>query len=447
MSDTKENIFILTETREKKLWQDAVFVFDSSALLNFYFLPIHVRQKVFNELFAAKLKDRLWLPSHVKYEFEKNREKVIRKPITESYSPFETFNLKKIKSWITDIEGQLQDLKSKTEKDNRHPYLPQGELNNFFAIEEKFKSDFDTFEKAIKQHISNAGKEIEKVANSDDVSSAVNNLFEIGRYFHFEEIIKIVNEGEFRYRNTIPPGYEDLNDKGKKGTQIFGDLIIWKQILEYAREKKRPIIFICDDLKEDWCDGDRGRIKSPREELIKEIFDYTGVEFWMYSQPQFLFHSNQYFHIEIEQQNIDALSNLINPPTLIVKYVSWGNSQWEVRFDKLSYSLEAEGLVYVSEPRFIHHARDSNGEHSDSIINYISDAGEEWTARCRCYFDLSGRVWFRFIHNKNGESNTKETPNMRFIDWNGDKWDATLAPFNMLEKNAKEIEFICKKIP
>ncbi|MCF8232751.1 MAG: hypothetical protein K9J27_11235 [Bacteroidales bacterium] len=49
------------------------------------------------------------------------------------------------------------------------------------------------------------------------------------------------------------------------------NLIIWKQILEYASKVKKPIIFICDDLKEDWCHLKKStekQIESPREELI-----------------------------------------------------------------------------------------------------------------------------------------------------------------------------------
>ena len=61
----------------------------------------------------------------------------------------------------------------------------------------------------------------------------------------------IVNEGKLRYEFQIPPGYQDL--KEKIGTQIFGDLIVWKQILSHAKAINKNVIFICNDLKIDWC--------------------------------------------------------------------------------------------------------------------------------------------------------------------------------------------------
>jgi len=32
----------------------------------------------------------------------------------------------------------------------------------------------------------------------------------------------------------------------------FGDLIIWKEMIEKAKAEKRPIIFVTDDGKSDW---------------------------------------------------------------------------------------------------------------------------------------------------------------------------------------------------
>ncbi len=76
----------LTNEKEAILWKDAIIVFDSSALLDLYFSPKSERQKIDKEIFT-ELKDRLWLPNHVQYEYLKNREKIIKKPITEKYDP------------------------------------------------------------------------------------------------------------------------------------------------------------------------------------------------------------------------------------------------------------------------------------------------------------------------------------------------------------------------
>ena len=52
--------------------------------------------------------------------------------------------------------------------------------------------------------------------------------------------MKVPVEGKHRYEFSIPPGYLDRN--GKIGTQIFGDLIIWKQMLDYAKKKKKDTL-------------------------------------------------------------------------------------------------------------------------------------------------------------------------------------------------------------
>ncbi|MFH7017021.1 PIN-like domain-containing protein [Flavobacterium sp. FlaQc-47] len=309
------DIYNLDETREKKLWENAVFVFDSSALLDFYFLPIITRTKIFDNLFTSKLKSRLWIPSHVKFEYEKNRQKIITKPISENYKPLKDENLKFIKTSVKEIENRTIDLKNKTIKDDKHPHIPQEDIEKYLILIEEFKNASSTFEDLILKKISAVEAEIKLLPENDDVAKAIHELFQIGRYYTFEEIIEITKEGKHRFEFSIPPGYEDLKDKDKKGTQIFGDLIIWKQIIEFAKENNKPIIFICNDVKEDWCyiqkNNTEKRIERPREELIKEIYDNAKVEFWMYNQPQFLHKSNQYYEAEIEKQNIDALSEYI----------------------------------------------------------------------------------------------------------------------------------------
>ena len=310
MEAPANDLYRLTNEREVKMWNEAIFIFDSSALLDFYFLPYETRSKVFN-LFGTTLKGRLWIPSHVQFEYGKNREKVIKKPITENYKPLKDENLKAVKNSIKEIETRTEDLKNRTRKDDKHPFVPQDELNDFSEKIEVFKKEFDDFENSFLKRLSDIEEEINKLPSHDDVSEAVSNLFKVGRYYTFTEVLEITKEGKHRYEYLIPPGYEDLKDKEKKGTQIFGDLIIWKQILEFASEAQKPIIFICDDLKEDWCYLEKSsekRIESPREELIKEIYDIAKVDFWMYNQPQFLYKSNEYFKADIDKQKIDNLT-------------------------------------------------------------------------------------------------------------------------------------------
>lgn len=314
MEAPAHDLYRLTDERETKMWNEAIFIFDSSALLDFYFLPYETRSEVF-ELFSTTLKERLWIPSHVQFEYNKNREKVIKKPIIENYKPLKEKNLNAVKNSIKEIGIKIEDLKNRTKKDDKHPFVPQDELNSFSEKIELFNKEYDDFEKSFLKRLNDAEEEINKLPSNDDVSKAISDLFTVGRYYTFTEVLEITKEGKHRYEYLIPPGYEDLKDKEKKGTQIFGDLIIWKQVLEFAKETQKPIIFICDDLKEDWCylDGStERRIGSPREELIKEIYDTARVDFWMYNQPQFLYKANEYFKADIDKQKIDNLTKQLS---------------------------------------------------------------------------------------------------------------------------------------
>jgi hypothetical protein len=64
-----------------------------------------------------------------------------------------------------------------------------------------------------------------------------------------EILEKVSLLGQIRFDHKIPPGYED----GIKSVNIFGDLIIWFEILNYCKsEQKKKIIFLTNDNKKDW---------------------------------------------------------------------------------------------------------------------------------------------------------------------------------------------------
>lgn len=315
----KDNIkpYLLDAEKEQRLWDKSIFVFDSSALLDFYFLPKKTRQKIYTEIFS-NLPERLWIPFHVEFEFLKNRESIIPKPAKEKYEPLKDKISNIRKSLSKEIQKRIDEISRETIKDDKHPHIEQSEIAKIKDIANNFEKEIKTFEENILKQITSAEKEILDVKTNDDILKALEDHFKVGREFLFEEILLITNEGKHRYEFRIPPGYGDFYQKEKKGTQIFGDLIIWKQILEFSKEKQLPIIFITNDIKkdEDWCYLDKSvtedRILCPREELIKEIKDYSNVEFWMYNLPQFLYHANKYLEAKFSEQTIQNIRQFLN---------------------------------------------------------------------------------------------------------------------------------------
>lgn len=87
-----------------------------------------------------------------------------------------------------------------------------------------------------------------------------------------EDIFLWCEEGQERYKNEIPPGFKDA--KNKDGVRKYGDLIIWKELLNFARIESKDIIFITDDVKADWWETENEQ-RIFHHKLIAE-FRKTG---------------------------------------------------------------------------------------------------------------------------------------------------------------------------
>ncbi len=95
----------------------------------------------------------------------------------------------------------------------------------------------------------------------------------VGEGFYNEDIDKIKKEGESRYKTKTPPGYCDGN---QKQDNEYGDLFIWKEIIRYAKENDKDVIFVTQDVKEDWWFKEKGKTIGPRYELRETIIDYLN---------------------------------------------------------------------------------------------------------------------------------------------------------------------------
>lgn len=118
--------------------------------------------------------------------------------------------------------------------------------------------------------------------------------------FSDEELIKIYKEGETRYKNKIPPGYEDKKPTNDK----YGDLIIWKEIMKYSSEKQKNIIFVTNDKKNDWFDNN-----YPRRELIREFYENTsGKNIYIINLKTFSSESNKFLDSNVGNSKLERLS-------------------------------------------------------------------------------------------------------------------------------------------
>jgi hypothetical protein len=110
----------------------------------------------------------------------------------------------------------------------------------------------------------------------------------VGRKYSKTELDEIYTEGRKRYDALIPPGYKDDKKNKEKENSGFGDLILWKQVMEYCKEKEIPIIFVTHDQKEDWWQIIKGKTVGTRPELLREFFNQTNNNLLMYTMNSFL---------------------------------------------------------------------------------------------------------------------------------------------------------------
>lgn len=339
MDETNFNIYQITEEKEQKLFKNAYVFFDTSALLDFYYFSDTSRKEIFQKVFKA-LKNRLWITSQSEYEFFKNREKVFKKPI-ETYDALRKKNknqkdgghieelgviLKEVSDNINSrLFGQLKTLKEKTTKNDKHPFLEDqlfvdfdGETKIFEQSFLKYLSDFEQFKKRIEEEIELKKENLTKTLTNDIVLEEFKKYFQTTSSFSYSEILKIVVEGEIRYKNEIPPGY--LDEEEKIGFQKFGDLILWKEIIAKSRDDRKDVILVINDLKEDWWYySEKETPIGPRHELIKEIHDESGQHFWMYNINSFLFKSKQFIATNIEDEVINDVKNVTQPKFIFDK--------------------------------------------------------------------------------------------------------------------------------
>ncbi|MEG4233820.1 PIN-like domain-containing protein, partial [Microcoleus sp. Pol11C3] len=100
-----------------------------------------------------------------------------------------------------------------------------------------------------------------------------------------------------------PPGFKDAEEK--EDERKYGDFILWKQILEFAKKESRPIIFVTGEKKEDWWVKKNKKIISPHVELRREFHEYVHQPFWMYQTQDFLQIAKDKLMVEIDQKSIE----------------------------------------------------------------------------------------------------------------------------------------------
>jgi hypothetical protein len=213
-----------TDKEFDELWKNCTFVFDTSVLLDLYRSTATTRDVLLDLL--EKIKDRIWLPYQAGWEYQENRLKVIAEE-RELYS-----ELRKA------LDGLVKDVQQKMH-------------NHAVESADKIKAELEAAVRKIVAIIDKAANEHPDLTADDHIRDKITQLFEgmVGTKLDDKRLVSIYQEGPKRYEQKIPPGYKDVE---KGGTRQFGDLVIWNEILDYAKTSNKPVVLVTSDTKEDW---------------------------------------------------------------------------------------------------------------------------------------------------------------------------------------------------
>ena len=292
----------ISSEQVEKIWKDnSLVVFDTNILLNLYCYTSETCKDFFDVM--SFYEDRLWIPYQVAWEYHQNRVNKILE-YTSEYSV--------IVDLITQSSGRVINEIKKHYGRTRIPLV---------KIEEKIQKCCD----AICKEIEKEKKEYPDYLGNDTILEKISTYYlnKVGDDFSSEELKKICEEGKKRYESKTPPGYRDgENKKNNSDRALYGDFILWKQIIKECADKKKDVIFVTNDKKEDWWLIKNGKTLGARPELLKEFYESTGQQILLYNGERFLKYAKEYTKIKLNKRTIEEVIKYKDYDSLSVMDVS-----------------------------------------------------------------------------------------------------------------------------
>lgn len=234
------------------IWKTGIFVFDTSVLLNIYYLS---SQKQTFLGILDKLKKRIKLPYHIAEEYHKN----IFQKIKEQYQHF------------NDIKNKAHQLRTCIQNSSKHALWDSKEKEDIIA------------------QIALIDDKIDAIQNNNlyaELRSRIADLFAsaLCEQLSSQEIEEIEKEAKERFETCSAPGYKD---KKKTNGNMYGDFIIWKSLQKISKEKKAPLIFVIEDSKADWFFSINSTLYA-RPDWLNEFILETEQNLLIYTSSQFI---------------------------------------------------------------------------------------------------------------------------------------------------------------
>jgi len=324
-----------------RLWREALIVVDTNVLLNLYRTPATATEEFFSLL--EQLKDQLWIPHQVALEFQRNRLSVIaaERKVTESILDYANETVAELSAKVEGLQLEKRGLSID----------PKPILAELADVNRKLVEAMEAARKA----------QLEVTA-SDPIRDRLDRLFgeRVGNGPNTQqELDDLIKDGEERYSKRMPPGFMDASKEknpneanyvfnGIVYSKKFGDLILWKQLIQHLKVSgSSSLIVVTSDNKDDWWWREHGKTMGPHPELVRELHTHTPVRLaWMYATTQFAQHAKEYVGANVSEQSVNELAKVVSEAEQVAANDEARNTWWPVprRHDDLR--VEADEAVH-----------------------------------------------------------------------------------------------------
>lgn len=302
MSNLKKRFswyFPPNEEELERIWDEGALTVDTNVLLDLYRYHEETRNAILKSI--RQFEGRVWLSNQVSEEFFRNRNKVILSSggaFSEAEKSVNEMNLAS--------DDKVQSLL-------KNRIIPD---NIAMELKESLSAAFANALGAI----SDAKEQYPNYRDDDPILEQISDFVadRIGGPYTEEQITTVQKEAKRRKDAKIPPGYKD---SGKDGDRPYGDYTMWRQILDFAKENAKPIIFVTSEQKEDWWEKASGKTIGPHHELLREAFLETNQRILFYRTDRFLEFASKRSGEEASEKVVTEVRELakrrINRPSLI----------------------------------------------------------------------------------------------------------------------------------
>lgn len=263
----------------------ATIVLDSNVLLSLYRWSPTTRGEAISVLEAVA--DRLWFPHQVVKEYLANREEVA-KSLRDQY-----------RKALSTIDAT------------------RSSIIKHFDTGKRYQESRERVDDVVSKALEKLRGEIEELRDGDDaqIDHEADDILELVERLSEGRIgerpsPKVLRERlqefvEHRLPLQIPPGYED---RRKEGVGIAGDFLIWCEILDHAaKHSGTPVLFVTDDTKSDWYEGERGARSGPRRELVAEFAHYSTAGYHQTAFDRFLLTAKKHLDIAVAEETVEEV--------------------------------------------------------------------------------------------------------------------------------------------